>query len=341
MFQMNLIKNLKTSYEIVLSNDKKLLCHLMGGKTVIFDTKTWEKVIELKKPNNPSHLHFSQNDEMLYIKNTVGTFCVYNTKDFQLIKTIKSGKSFQIVEGNFALLDNPFTILDVLKINDKKQVCTLNIETGIYQVLTELEGSHIEFNQFVPNDNSYLFTLYYLKEINGDHYSRQKLVKVKNPLTEPSYSFVSSLELQNWDLVYFEPVHQVYIFVHKDYELTIMDANLKNILRKEHLLDKGIKKFKKKFASEIEDDLYELQKILDENENEYFVHIAASYDGNYIVLTSSDRVYILGFEDLAPIHIEELEYACFAEFSKDDTYFLVGTWTKGFVFENNLKGVKL
>ncbi|GIN87242.1 hypothetical protein J6TS2_36280 [Heyndrickxia sporothermodurans] len=318
MFQMKLTKNLKTSYEIVLSNDKKLLCHTMGGKTVIFDTKTWEKVIELKKQNNPSHLHFSKNDELLYIKNTVGTFCVYDTKDFQLIKTIKSGKSFQIEEGNFALLDIPFTILDVLKINDKKQVCTLNIETGIYQVLTELEGSHIKFNQFVPNDNSYLCTLYFLKEIDGEHYSRQKLVKVKNPLTEPSYSFESSLELQNWDLVYFEPAHQVYIFVHKDYELTIMDAELKTVLKKSNLTENGI-----------------------ESTDEYFVHISSSNDGNYIVLTSNDRVFILGFEDLTPIQIEELDYACFAEFSKDDNYFLVGTWSKGFVFENNLKGVKL
>ncbi|MGE8038091.1 hypothetical protein [Lysinibacillus sp. NPDC093692] len=62
MFQMNLIKKLKTSYEIALSNDKKLLCHIMGGKTVVFDTKTWGKVIELKKPNHPSNLHFSPND---------------------------------------------------------------------------------------------------------------------------------------------------------------------------------------------------------------------------------------------------------------------------------------
>ncbi|MBT2655385.1 hypothetical protein J7E81_09060 [Bacillus sp. ISL-18] len=339
MFQMNLIKNLKTSYGIVLSNDKKLLCHIMGGKTVIFDTKTWEKVIELKKPNNPSHLHFSQKDEVLYIKNTVGTFCVYDTKDFQLVKTFKSGKSFQIVEGNFALLENPFTILDVLKINNQKQVCSLNIETGNYQILTELEGTHIEFNQFIPYDNSYLFTLSYLVGVKG--YLRYKLIKVVDPSVKPSYSIVENLGITNWDLVCYEPVHQVYIFVHEDYKLTIMDANLKNILRKEHLLDKGIKKINKKFALEIEDDFYELQKILDENENEYFVHIAPSYDGNYIVLTSSDRVFILGFEDLTPIQIAELEYACFAEFSKDDTYFLVGTWTKGFVFENNLKGLKL
>lgn len=309
---MNLIKNLKVSYEIVLSNDKKLLCHTMGGKTVIFDTETWEKVIELKKPNNPSHLRFSQNDEMLYIKNTVGTFCVYDTKEFQLIKTIKSGKSFQIVEGNFALLENPFTVLDVLKINEKKQICTLNIETGNYQILTELEGTHIEFNQFIPYDNSYLFTLSYLEGVKG--YLRYNLIKVVDPLVKPSYSIVENLGITNWVLVCYVPVHQVYIFVHQDYELTIMDAELKTVLKKSNLTENGV-----------------------QSTDEYFVHLAASYDGSYIVLTSSNRVFILGFEDLTPIQIEELEYACFAEFSKDDTYFLVGTWSKGFVLENNLK----
>ncbi|SMQ77542.1 hypothetical protein SAMN05444673_2876 [Bacillus sp. OV166] len=316
MFQMNLIKNLKTSYEIVLSNDKRLLCHTMGGKTVIFETETWEKVIELTKPNNPDTLHFSKNDELLYIKNTVGTICVYDTKNFLLIKTIKSRKSFQIEEGNFALLNKPFTILDVLKINDRKQVCALNIETGNYEILTELEGTHIEFNQSIPYDNSYLFTLSYLEGVKG--YLKYKLVKVVDPSVERSYSIVENLGLTNWDLVYYEPVHQVYIFVHKDYELTIMDAELKTVLKKVNLTENGV-----------------------QSTDEYFVHIAASNDGSYIVLTSSDRVFILGFEDLTPIQIEELEYTCFAEFSKDDTYFLVGTWSKGFVFENNLKGLKI
>lgn len=97
-----------------------------------------------------------------------------------------------------------------------------------------------------------------------------------------------------------------------------MDAELKTVLKKSNLTENGI-----------------------QSTDEYFVHISSSNDGNYIVLTSNDRVFILGFEDLTPIQIEELDYACFAEFSKDDNYFLVGTWSKGFVFENNLKGVKL
>lgn len=96
-----------------------------------------------------------------------------------------------------------------------------------------------------------------------------------------------------------------------------MDAELKTVLKKSNLTENGI-----------------------QSTDEYFVHITSSNDGNYIVLTSNKRVFLLDLEDLNPIKIEELEYVCFAEFSKDDNYFLVGTWSKGYVFENNLKGAK-
>jgi len=76
MFQMNLIKKLKTSYSIRLSSDNRFLCHNMGRKTIVYDFTSWEKIIELDKPNNPSNLRFSKNNEYLLIKNTVGTICV-------------------------------------------------------------------------------------------------------------------------------------------------------------------------------------------------------------------------------------------------------------------------
>jgi WD40 repeat protein len=309
--EMNLVKKLKTSYQLVMSNNKKLLCHTMGRRTVIFNTETWEKVAELLEPKNPSYVYFSEDDELLYIKSTVGTVCVYDTERFQLITTIKSKRSFQIVEGNFAILDDPLTILDLLKINNKKQVCTLNIETGKYQVITEVKGTHIKLHQFVADDSSYLYTLSDLEGEEG--WLVQKLVKLKDPLTKPTYSIVDSLKFSNWEKVFYEPVHRVYIFLHREYKLTFMDADLETILREDSLLDKGINKL-----------------------DEYFVHIHASYNGKYIVLTTIKRVIILNFDDLIPVFIKNLEYACFAEFSKNDTYLLVGSWNNGYVLENCL-----
>ncbi|PLS06704.1 hypothetical protein [Neobacillus cucumis] len=88
MLQMNLIKKLKTSYQIKLSNNHRFLCHTMGSKTIVFDSSSWEKMAELSKPKDPGYIQFSQNDDYLYIKRTIGTICVYETGGFQLVKTI-------------------------------------------------------------------------------------------------------------------------------------------------------------------------------------------------------------------------------------------------------------
>jgi hypothetical protein len=61
--EMKLVKKLKTSYRLVMS--KKLLCHTMGRRTVIFNTETWEKVAELLEPKNPGDVLFSKDDELL------------------------------------------------------------------------------------------------------------------------------------------------------------------------------------------------------------------------------------------------------------------------------------
>src|SRR4051794_8124688 len=103
MLKMNLIKKFKTSYQIKFSNTQVFLCHTIGSKTIVYDSNTWEKIAELSKPKNPGYIHFSHNDDYLYIKNTVGTICVYDTDKFQLIKTIESNKKFQFVETDFAL----------------------------------------------------------------------------------------------------------------------------------------------------------------------------------------------------------------------------------------------
>src|SRR4051812_46091593 len=114
MLQMHLIKKLKTSFQIKFSNNRRFLCHTMGSKTVVFDSSSWERIAEISKPKDPGYIQFSQNDDYLYIKRTIGTVYVYETEGFQLIKTIKSNKKVQFVEGDFALTNTPLLILDTL-----------------------------------------------------------------------------------------------------------------------------------------------------------------------------------------------------------------------------------
>lgn len=229
MLQMNLIKKFKTSFQIKFSNNQRFLCHTMGSKTIVYDTSSWEKIAELK-PNNPGHFYFSQNDDYLYIKNTTGTIYVYETARFQLVKTIKSNKKFQFVEGDFAITDSPLIILDTLKTYTGRQLVLINIENGEYKVLSEFEDSItlIHFNHFIKAENTYLFTLSY---VNNEGYRVEKIVKVKEPINKESIEVLDNLEIRNWDSIIFNSIHNVNIVV-QDYDIVILDGQFKEILKK-------------------------------------------------------------------------------------------------------------
>ncbi|OXS76189.1 hypothetical protein B1B04_04140 [Lysinibacillus sp. KCTC 33748] len=205
MLHMNVIKKFKTSYQIKFSNAYRFLCHTMGSKTIIYDTGSWEKIKELSKPNNPGDIHFSDNDDYLYIKNTIGTVCVYETVGFQLIKSIKSNKKYQLVEGDFVLTNTSFIILDTLKTKDGHQLALINIEKGEFRVLTQFKDSIplIYFNHFIQAESAYLFTLSY---VNNEDYRVEKIVKVKEPINKESIEILDNLEIRNWDSIIFNSI---------------------------------------------------------------------------------------------------------------------------------------
>lgn len=310
MFQMQLIKKLKTSYVMTISNNGKFLSHTMGSKTIVYDTGNWEKIVELSKPKHPGNIKFSKNDEFLFIKNTTGTICVYSTPDFKLYKTIQSRKNFQTVEADFAVTEDSLTILDTLKINDSTKIVTLNIETGTYKILVEVENTNIQYHHYIQNENAYLFTVY---NLNEDGEVEQKLVKLENPITNPSYKIYTHPDLINWDTIIYDTFRNNYIMVNR-YELLFLDRDFKTVFKKEFF-------------------------IAQENQSnwEYFTHIHLSKNGKYLIVSYSSRIFILRLDDLETIFVEELKYPCFCEISNDNKYLLVGTSTNGFVLENNLE----
>ncbi|WNS82251.1 hypothetical protein RRU94_16060 [Domibacillus sp. DTU_2020_1001157_1_SI_ALB_TIR_016] len=311
MLHMNVIKKFKTSYQIKFSNDYRFLCHTTGSKTIIYDTSSWEKIMELSKPNNPGYIHFSENDDYLYIKNTIGTVCVYETVGFQLIKTIKSNKKYQLVEADFALTNTSFIILDTLKTKDGHQLALINIEEGEYRVLTQFKDSItlIYFNQFVQAESAYLFTLSY---VNNADYKVHKIVKMKEPIKSESAEVMENSKIWYWDAIIFNSIHNVYIVV-QSYDIVILDGQFKEILKKVNLSDKDYPNFG------------------------YFQHIHLSNNGDCIIITYSETVLILRYSDLQTILVEKIQYACFAEFSTDNRFILIGTWENGYILENTLR----
>ncbi|RCW40646.1 hypothetical protein [Paenibacillus prosopidis] len=317
MFQMNLIKKLKTSYRIRMSSDNRYLCHNMGSKTIVFDLKSWDKIAELDKPKHPSDMRFSKNNEYLLIKNTVGTICVYDTVDFSLVKTFQSNKAYKLIEGDVNFTQDNL-ILDILHTSYGRQIALIDIHTKEHEILTDFEDSLlltgcptlIYYNQFIQTENSHLFTLSYVDETD---YRLHKIVKVKEPINKDSIEVLSNSEIWYWDSVVFDSIHQVFILVQAN-EITLVDSEFKKVLKKNDIVTNDYP-----------------------DETGYFRHIHLSNDSNFIVVTYSSKLFILRYKDLTTILVENIPYACFAEFSNDNRYLLIGTWNNGYVLENNLK----
>lgn len=310
MLNMKIKKKLKTSYCIRVSGDNRFLCHNMGSKTIVYDFNSWEKIVELTKPKHPNYMRFSNNNKYLLVKSTTGTICIYETTNFQLIKTIPSNKKFKIVEGDLNCTQDGLMILDAIETNDGQQISSINMESGKCEILTEFENSMtmISYNQFVSSENSHLFTMSYVNK--KTNYREYNIIKITEPIKKESIELLRHPEIFAWEAVIFDAIHNVYLLVAAHNEIFILDSEFKTVLRKGYV--EGLKR------------------------TSYFKHIHLSNNGKYIVITYNDSIYILRYEDLTTILVESIPYACFAEFSRNDQYLLVGTWENGYILENNL-----
>lgn len=306
-----IIKTVKTSYQIKFSNTGRFLVHTLGTKTIVYDKKSWEQIQELVKPSNPGTIKFSKNDDYLYIKNTVGTLYVYETNQFQVVKVIKSNRKYQLLEGDFALMDIPFVILDIVEKDEKKELVLINLEIGEFNSLFKFEDSitAVSFNQFIETERTFLFTTYYL---NNERTLFSKIIKVKDPQNTLSVELVENHILDNWEGIVYNSLYNGYIAV-KSNKLFLITSNFKDVL-------------------------IEREIVIDETINElgYFQYINQSENEKYIILTYSEVVIVIEAFNLNVVLIEKLKYACFAEFNLDDEYILIGTWNKGYVIKNEL-----
>jgi len=199
-----------------------------------------------------------------------------------------------------------------LKTKDGHQLALINIDKGEFRVLTQFKDSItlIYFNHFIQAESAYLFTLSY---VNYEGYRVERIVKVKEPINKESIEVLDNLEIRNWDSIIFNSIYNVYIVV-QDYDIVILDGQFKEILKKVCLSEQD---YPDHFG--------------------YFQHMHQSNDGRYIILTYSETVLILRYDDLESILVEELQYACFGEFSNDDRFILIGTWENGYILENTLR----
>lgn len=66
------------------------------------------------------------------------------------------------------------------------------------------------------------------------------------------------------------------------------------------------------------------------------VHISFSSEGRYLAAVRQNMTYIYEYPLMKLIDSIEHKYSCYAEFSYDDKYLLVGTWTNGYIYALDL-----
>ncbi|WP_282156298.1 hypothetical protein [Cytobacillus gottheilii] len=190
----------------------------------------------------------------------------------------------------------------------------INMENGDITVLTQLNDSinYAYYNQFIEAERAYLFTLVYeITDKYNDEYIVRKIVKVKEPLNNEAIEVIENSEIWDWNFILFNSIHNSFIVVER-YDIIMLDAQFNEIIKRVKLSD----------------------KVSPELGVFHYIHL--SNDGQFIILTYSKRVIILRYEDLEPIVVEEIQYACFGEFSSDDRFILIGTWNNGYILENTL-----
>lgn len=308
---MNTVKQLKTSFEIGLSNDYRYLCHITNNKAIIFDMKSWNEVINLKEPKNPSEIKFTNNNKYLLVKNTSGGIWIYRLEDFQLVKKILFKKPHKLLENGFSITTDNNNILDIVETKQGSQIVLVNITTEDWYVISSFKNSLIDFNQYIASENLHIFTETKVNESTG--YQEQQLIKVKENIDNHlEIEEISHSECPYWDSVKFASNIDVYIVV-IDKEILVLDKDFNEILKRNYVVQSDFKE-----------------------ETGYFQHLDVSKDGKFIIITYSEYIFIISYEKLNTVQCEKIQYACFAEFAKDDQYLLVGTWDNGYVFENNL-----
>lgn len=312
MFNMNLIKKLKTSFEIRLSSDGRFLCHNTNSKVVVYDFTTFDKIIELSQPKYPSNLRFSYDNKYLLIKSTQGTICIFETENFQLIKKVRSKKNLKLEEGDDVNFTRDNLLLGGLQIKSGKQIAIFDNSTEGYSILTNFgnESNNTEYNQFVSNENVHLITLSY---VNDSDYRVYKMVKVKEPVQMGKVEIIENQEIWYWDGFIYNATIQAYILVRDNYKIVVVDSNFKEVIKEANIED-----------------------AFPRSEIGYFSHINQSHNGEFIVITYSETIFILRFDDLQILMVEKIPYAHFAEFSNNGRYLLIGTYENGFILENNL-----
>lgn len=305
---MKKVKTFGTSHSLVMASDLSVLGRVSNQKAFIYFNQEWESPIILDKPKDPSKLRFAQNNSRVIIQNTSGSIYIYETKDFDLLKKIQSNKHRKLIENGFVCLNERNVLLCIANVNSSEQIVEFDLELDTYRAISDFSHSQIYYNQYVEKEKAHLFTLCFHNQTTD--FVEYSILKVR----EPDYSIEVTSPSENlvWDAVFFDSYTDTYVLI-DGHEVILLSSDLTKVIKRMRLPLSSINGLP-----------------------QYYSQATLSNDGKFLVIAYNGCVVILDSQQLEIRAIENVPYACFAEFSKRDQFLLIGTWEKGYILENNL-----
>ena len=291
-----------------MSRGGKFVCRTIGSKTFLYKNQNWDHPMLLTKPTNPGVVKFSRDNSLVIIQNTSGNVYIYETENFNQIKSIVSNKSYKMIEhGGCAYVEERKIVLCIGKVQSFEQILAFDLESTNWYPITDFDDNyHISYTSYSEKEKAHLFKISRINKITD--YWENQLLKVH----EDDFS----IEIINlppgvfWDELVYNHHLNAYISLYKR-EIHVLSADLNEIVKKEKL-------------------------IVPNNGVSIVFNMSLSEDGKFIAIAYSDCVVILDSEHLEIIRKERIPYACFVQFGNDDEFLLIGTWNNGYILENDL-----
>jgi hypothetical protein len=307
MDKKEFIKKFRASYEIKISPEGKYLTRI-GGKVYVLSANSYETVGCFDQIKNPSHIAFSPNGLLMAIKNTLGSIAVFNLNEMTYISTYKLGGG----DGSniWFSADSKF----IFNGDWEGNITKIDLFTKTAEIILNFDDSMIERIDYDSNKDTYYYHIFHRGlKTNQSYYS---LVEWKYPFQKNKPIEILLPRGYNYQQFSYNASNMCYAFstIYKVNDiaangLLLIDSKDNSII---NLIQMDISYYGMNWTS----------------------------DGKFMCVvgeqSSSDgvkTVKIIRYSDFKCVKAFYLKYPCYAEFSLDDRFLLIGTWNNGYIVD--------
>lgn len=288
--KLPLIKIKSACHEVIKSNDGRYLVSIGDRSVILWDANSRKEITKFKQIKNPSHASFSNDGKKLIVKSTIGQYGLFNLSSLELEKEFHTTEN----EGNnlfFSPDDNYIVDADW-----SGNVILIDLHEDTYDIIKKYKNYMItQINKINSQEFQFVFHAKCSRK-SGFVEDNVIVLEWQYPFNE-NEPIERTIDYKNIDFFKYSPKNN-YCSVISNSEIFIHSVNLKHLIYRMKL--------------------------------DYPKYLSWSMDEKYIAVVYSGNTKIIQISDFSVVKDIPMEYACFAEFTYDSEYIILGSWEKGY-----------